>query len=309
MTLPCQLVGRRRLPRSARAAFTLLEMLVSASVLVLIIFSLYLMFNYTQRAFRGGVTQVDVQEAGRAVMEMVTREFEQTTATQVENLVNPFLMTNNVAPGPLLVTNEVGTPPYAVLDFWLEDAFCLRPEGNRWRATGYFVGETTTNASDVRLLAAGIGTLFRFEASTNRLSATPPARNWMFNGFVNTANPISAQRVIDGVIHFRINALDENGRVLYAPYTALPADAVGHLAMVPNRERLTKYFDLGDTLPAYLEFELAVVEPDVLAIIKARTEGLAPGPATTARVQSLLGSQANRVHVFRQRIAIRSAPR
>jgi type II secretory pathway pseudopilin PulG len=306
MTPRLQSPAGRHPARGARAAFTLLEMLVAASILVLIIFSLYQMFNYTQRAFRSGVTQVDVNEGGRAVMEVVTREFEQAVPSLVDGVLNLFIMTNYVSPGVLLVGNPVDG--YTNI-FRLQDAYCLQPVRDQWRAVGYFVAESTTNASDVKLLASGVGTLFRYEAVTNRLGSAPPARNWMFNGFVNPPANAPVQRLLEGVVHFRVSALDINGVPMFAPYTALPADAVGYLATQPNRQFLTKFFDTAAELPAYLELELAVVEPSVLEIIKARTEGLAPGPVTTARIQSLLADQSPRVHVFRQRIPVRSVPR
>jgi len=292
--------------RRNRAAFTLLEMMVAASLLVVIIFSLYQMFNYTQRAFRVGVTQVDVNEGGRAVMELVTRELEQTTTASLDDVVNLFISTNFSSPGFLLVTNPTDN---SVSAFQLLDAYCLRRDRDDWRATGYFVAEITTNTSDLKLLSAGVGALFRYESSTNRLTTNQATRNWMFNGFANPGTNAGVQRIIDGVVHFRVNALDAAGRLLRSPYTALPADALNYLQPPATRPPLTQFFDTDDDLPAYLELEFAVVEPAVLEIIKARTEGLAAGPATTTRVQALLGSQASRVHVFRQRIAVRSVPR
>lgn len=303
---PAPLQSPARRVRRGTAAFTLLEMMVSVSALVLIIFSLYQMFNQTQRAFRGGVTQVDVNESGRAVVEVVTREFEQAVATRFNGVVNLFLSTNFASPGPLLVTNPVDN---FVSVLRLQDLYCLQPDRDDWRSIGYFVGETTTNASDQKLLASGVGSLFRYESRTNRLTDQPPQRNWMFNGFANPGTNATVQRIIDGVVGFRIDALDDQGRPILSDYNNLPADALGFLTPPAGRPAYTKFFDVDGSLPAYLELELAVVEPDVLGIIKARTEGLPAGPATTARIQSLLGTQANRVHIYRQRIAIRSVPR
>lgn len=301
-----QLPTGRRPTGDARAAFTLLEMLVAAAILVLIIFSLYQMFNYTQRAFRGGVTQVDVNEGGRAVMEVVTRELEQAVPSLVDGVLNVFIMTNYNAPGVLLVGNPVDGFTNV---FRLQDVYCLQPNRDQWRSVGYFVAEITTNAGDLKLLASGVGSLFRYEARTNRLAAAPPVRNRMFDGFVNPLPSTATQRLLDGVVHFRVSALNADGAAMLTPYTALPGEALASLATQPNRELLTKFFDTSAELPAYLEIELAVVEPSVLEIIKARTEGLPAGPATTARIQSLIADQANRVHVFRQRIPVRSVIR
>ena len=58
-------------------AFTLLELLVAVSVMTLIIYALYALFNQTQMALRKNAAQVDVNEGGRAAMEMIVRELSQ----------------------------------------------------------------------------------------------------------------------------------------------------------------------------------------------------------------------------------------
>src|SRR5947207_12610645 len=52
--------------------FSLIEIMVTVSLLTFIILGLLLMFNQTQRAFRTGMTQTDVLEAGRATMDMLS---------------------------------------------------------------------------------------------------------------------------------------------------------------------------------------------------------------------------------------------
>jgi hypothetical protein len=56
-----------------------------------------------------------------------------------------------------------------------------------------------------------------------------------------------------------------------------------------------------NALPAYLDIELAVLEPTALAKFRARGE---IGPAQAAEY---LARQIGRTHVFRQRVAIRPA--
>ncbi len=60
-----------------KRAFTLLEMLVTVSVMTMIIYVLYALFDTTQSALRKNAAQVDVNEGGRAVMEMIVRELSQ----------------------------------------------------------------------------------------------------------------------------------------------------------------------------------------------------------------------------------------
>ena len=58
-------------------AFTILELLVAVSVMTLVIYVLYALFNQTQMALRKNASQVDVNEGGRAAMEMIVRELSQ----------------------------------------------------------------------------------------------------------------------------------------------------------------------------------------------------------------------------------------
>ena len=62
-----------------KAAFTLVEILVTVALLAFIILGLFAMFNQVQRAFRSSMNQVDQLEAGRAVTGLLPAEFEQTT--------------------------------------------------------------------------------------------------------------------------------------------------------------------------------------------------------------------------------------
>ena len=66
-----------RLRASRRRAFTILELLVAVSVMTLVIYVLYALFNQTQMALRKNAAQVDVNEGGRAAMEMIVRELSQ----------------------------------------------------------------------------------------------------------------------------------------------------------------------------------------------------------------------------------------
>ena len=63
--------------RLAERALTLLEMMVAMSLLLVIVVGLYAMFDQTQRAFRGSLTQSDVLEAQRASMYIMSLELEQ----------------------------------------------------------------------------------------------------------------------------------------------------------------------------------------------------------------------------------------
>ena len=71
------IANNRPLRARFKRAFTLLEMLVAVSVMTLVIYVLYALFDQTQNALKKNAAQVDVNEGGRAAMEMIVRELSQ----------------------------------------------------------------------------------------------------------------------------------------------------------------------------------------------------------------------------------------
>ena len=67
------------LRRFTRAAFTLVEMLVTLALLSLIVLALMTVFNSTQKAFRASLTQTDILESGRLAMGLITSDLEAMT--------------------------------------------------------------------------------------------------------------------------------------------------------------------------------------------------------------------------------------
>ncbi len=265
--------------RSRAAGFTLLEMLVAVTILTLIIYGLFAMFNQTQRAFHRSVTQVDVMESGRAAVDLLARELEQVTATHVSGFNNLYFTVNtNIGSGPLALnnsygaTNLFGTNGAPVI----QDLFFVTRTGNQWSGFGYFVDRASTNYSeDASAFNAGVGTLYRFNTNTVRLSTGNNTNNLAF--MFATSKPADYQRITDGIVHLRVRGFDRNGN-----------------------ERAANVFT-GDDLPAYIDLEVGILEPKVLAEAKAR--------GTAANIQNFLstGRAAGAVHLFRHRIAIRTA--
>ncbi|MGB9602348.1 MAG: PilW family protein, partial [Limisphaerales bacterium] len=71
-----------KVKREARA-MTIMEMLVAMGILTVIVVGLLAMFQQTQRALRASMTQTDVMETGRAVMDLMTREIQQASAVNL----------------------------------------------------------------------------------------------------------------------------------------------------------------------------------------------------------------------------------
>src|SRR5438552_11787176 len=94
-----------RQPSKAQVhGLTIMEMLVSISLLAVIILGLYAMFDMTQRAFMTGTRQVDIMEGGRAAMDLMVRDLAQASPCGVPSGVN-FYSTNS--PVPVMKPQEV----------------------------------------------------------------------------------------------------------------------------------------------------------------------------------------------------------
>jgi hypothetical protein len=285
---------------------------------VLIIFALYQMFAQTQKAMRGNITQVDVLESGRAAMEMISRELEQIDACGLHQGVNLYA---GMIPARRLVQADVDqTRPLRTNV--LQELFFLSHGNNEWHGLGYRV----LGAQD------GVGTLFRHNSATNRHRLTHTNLMSQFVHAIATTNRTTGaistnyHRVADGIIHFRVTAYDRQGRRLgFETTNATPAlnimrlnqnggarpypfttavhfsDANVILRQDPfdDFRRETQVYFSSNALPAYLELELGVLEPATLS----QYQSLRGTPAG----QDFLRRQASKVHLFRQRIPIRTA--
>ncbi len=301
--------------------FSVTELLVAVSLMGIIVFALYSTFNQTQRALRANVTQVDVMESGRAAMEMITRELEQVTASAPTTNINLFAslgLTRATAPKRISPVVQGETNPRLRTNV-LQQFFFLNHVNNQWVGTGYHVEDTN---------GLGVGPLERFAATVHESAFRT---NDLYTAFLTNAlstDEISRRtfhHLADGIIHLRLLAYDTNGMPMTFAYNgtinhtnsgpvgqrvsrhwiAVPSNAPPNAIFAEesfNKARETQFVFLSNALPAYLELELGVLEPDALKQFNALRQ--APAPAAS----DFLRKQANRVHLFRKRIPIRSAP-
>jgi len=322
--------------RPAPRAFTLVEILVSISLLSFIVIGLFAMFNQTQRAFRLGMTQTDILEAGRAVTEMIPRELEQT-APSYRNAVNfSVAMIPNSTPLTQLLPGV--TLPYQLSRTnFLEDCFILQRQNQSWIGIGYCVRTNDPNTGRLWLPEVapgklGAGTLYRFTETlpviysgnagdpTNGLPLEPGV---LWRDFTNACAPGSlasrsiSNRICEGVVHFRLRAFATNGFPLfsdgisanacfytnsltpYLPFRSLVRQtlAVPNLAFPDNWSGL--YF-ASNAVPATVEMELGLLEQAVWE----RYNSIGNAAARLAYIQR--EDISSRVHLFRQRIPIRN---
>ena len=284
--------------RSQRGlAFTVVELMVAVSIMTLIVLALYGMFDQVQKALRGNVSQVDVLEGGRAAMELMTREMEQIQAGNILNQTNLYVGLGRDSFGGLQLPFRqelLGVGEYRTNV--LQEVYFLSHFNKQWTGTGYRVlASNFKNGLLNQFALAGVGTLARYAEGIHDSNLT---RTNPFPFVMNSlpGNLTNYQRLVDGVVHFRIRAYDGSG----LPLTYLTNNYNG--VNMLNDDGITgetRYTFTNTAVPAYLELELGLLEPQVLEKLKSF-----PTPAAAA---NFLMKQTGKIHLFQQRIPIRAS--
>ena len=271
-----------RASRRRQSAFSLLEILVAVGLLLVIVVGLLAMFSQAQRALRAGLTQVDVLEAGRATMQLVRGELFELYPTRIDSAVN---FKAEPAGAPALVSSTQYFPGGS-RDNVLHDLTFITKQNDQWTAIAYRVANS----------GLGVGTLYRnietttFDSSDPTDDPIPVIREWTIEktriGEKDPGFPGGAgfHRVADGIVHFRCLAYDANG-VLYNTTNTLAGG----------------FIFKSNALPAYVDLELGILEPKALEQFRAKADNLATATA-------YLSKHPDKVHLFKQRIPIRTVP-
>ncbi len=272
--------------RVASRAFTLMELMLSVSIMVVIIGALYGMFYQTQKALHSSVNQVDVLESGRAAMDLLSRELSQMAPTRLANGTNfaAFL-----------------TPVYQSIVQRLPAAGSLF-RTNRLQEI-YFFSRYGQNVSGTcyRVLGAnnGVGTLSRLTYTTNVALFRQPVSLLALLAEQQAATNFDT--IASGVIHFRVLPYDTFGLPLSWPTNRfgtnvwLVPDPNDRLSPAVARETCATF--VNNALPAYLEIELGVLEPTTLAQFQSF-------PAGSKMATTFLSNHIGQVQLFRQRVPI-----
>lgn len=323
------LIGRHlknqasRITRRGLLAFTVIELMLAVAILGVIVYALFSVFNQTQRALRSSEVDSDMSQRARAVAEMIGKEIEQAYPTR------GFWMSNGLPVNEINMMGGLEYPPKVqrVTDRtdieprtnYLHNIFFYNNRTNAWQGIGYRVIYVTN----------GVGVLQRFE--TNQFGYRPIS-NRLADAFVNEpVTNITFHHVADGVVHLTFVPYDDRGQRMgwdttnRAPerYLTLRQRTSGavepgnsdtddlRLANVVLREafpqadlnqRYVSSFQFrSNALPSYIEMELGMLEPDTLLQFYTMVEDQNPNAT------NFLARQISKVHLFRQRIPIRTA--
>ena len=265
--------------RVNKRGMTLMEVLVASALLLVITIGLATMFHETQRAFRTSLKNADVYEGARATMDLISRDLEQINRGPYTNF--------HVIDNPL-------APPIAVLPDGslgqLHDFCFLTQISNRWMGVGYKL------TSPFMTNGVGVAELLRF--STNYPSLLETSN--LIKDF-NAATPDQLRQVANAVVHMRLMPFSTNG---YTPYDLFGNTNINSFPQPGTSVGVnTNFFDFGNCVPAYVQVEMAVMEPQNFEQFR----GLPPTPNSIQK--QYVVDHAHRVHVFRQQIPIRAAQR
>jgi prepilin-type N-terminal cleavage/methylation domain-containing protein len=311
----------------ARRGFTVLELLLAVSIMTVIIIGLYTVFDQTQKALRGTMSQVDVLEGVRSATDLISSELEGVNYLPVNRYTNFYVARNPLsATVPVAGLSGSGAP---VLETVIQDLFFHARVGDEWKAIGYWVGPLRTNLPP----PFSVGRLYRYAVNYSREQVrglagpglTDAQRNAALTAF-NTDRMPNSSPVMDGIVHFKFIAYAPNGFPMY-PADANPTDSSSTTfldllenAYTDSGASVDRYFaawietgpgqsmryNFSDrsfpTHPSALEVEIGVLEPDVIRQYISIAEAQ---PAEAAR---FLARQGGKIHLFRQRIPLRNAP-
>jgi type II secretory pathway pseudopilin PulG len=345
----------------ATGGFSLIELTVAVGLLTIVILALYSMFHQTQQAFHKALNQADTTEGVRSSIELIAADLQKAATPGIKQMINMAIL-----PAPPVVgygvTNRLALPgkdgSAANVLALNEILFSYQDSSNGWHTAGYLIGPPDGLGSAQPL--EGVCSLYRFDDATLTnetaklgagrfgyganpfpLRGNPTNLAFILGGrFTNLASAArtggyklltdKASRVLDGVVYFKITALDSYGN----PYIYLPAPgntsyvyppAVTnnlryttdlppyqiHLsrvwainqsllpAPIPN-ESTALFF--GTNLPAAIDIELGILDTQQTE----RFRVLPPPPAKTRL--NFLANFGGQIVTLKQRVNLRNAP-
>ncbi len=293
-------------------------MLVSTAMLSFIVLGLTAMFIQTQKAFKSGIKQTSVTDAGRAVIDMIAADLSQMSNPGFTNVAwNPLYPTppNYQAPVPPFpinfsyawvpsfdlyqYTNNANNVPVLCRVNESDDIFAMVMTNNNWLGIGYCIVNPTNSTGEA---IPGLGTLYRYVTNT----PAPLTNNlFLYNNFSNalvSGTFANWHRIADGVVHLKIYSFDSIGNLdPYDNNSAYDSSQYPYVGTNYNYGYQTNY------LPHSIDIELGILEPEAFEHAKALYTSI-PGPAgVTAASNYLALNCIGQVQIFHQHIIIPAA--
>jgi hypothetical protein len=171
-----------------------------------------------------------------------------------------------------------------------------------WKGIGYQVVPDSPGAA--------VGTLFRYVEQRRGYGARLLSSNFLYF----SRNGLLTNRIVDGVVHFKVTPFAKNGYPIVSDFGYTNAFYTTnryfprYFAAVANADSsASTYFQdrfncnfFSNAVPAYLEFELGILEKQALEQFRSL-----PTNNPTLLLQ-FLSTRSAQVHLFRQRIPIRN---
>jgi len=276
------------------SALTIIEMLVSTTLLVFIVLGLTAMFVETQRAFKTGLRQSNMADSGHTVIDMMAADFSQLSDAQAFGIITNLYWSGFTNEDTFLYQDA---PANRYRTNQLQEIFILVHTNTQWMGIGYAVSNW----------APGVGTLYRYMIATN----APLTNNLLCDSFIASAVHSTSfgphfDRVADGVIHLKIHAFDQFGNEYEQgrEYTTTngfyefnyPAPA--YTNTLPEGTVVVPPAGL----PNSIQLEVGVLASDTFEQLRAM-------PAGSLAQQLFLGRAGGNIQIFRQNIPIAGASR
>lgn len=290
---------------AGRRGFSLIEIMIAVTLLTLILIGLLAMFYQVQRAFRAGTQQADIMEGGRATMALIVRDLQEMAASRVDAIPSDTVTNFLVVPGDAVNWRYQALASGNVRPNLLQEFAFVSRSGDMWSGVGYRFA-MGTNDSDPK---AGVSALYRIVESTNAQTLLSQQSNavWHVSRVVSDlgyANRIGARyhRVVDGVVNLTITPYDANGVAFHTYDDTNSFNRFFRANVAPGGV----YAFMADDLPAYVDVELAVMEPSTFAKYRVRWQQDVDSNYTAPwKSTNYLAQHIGQTHVFRQRVPIR----
>jgi hypothetical protein len=251
-----------------------------------------------------------VLASGRLASEMLGRELEQITPSyqfgtnfdspnfyaQIPFYANMFVQP---LPGNSLLRTNV-----------IHDLFFVSKQNQDWVGIGYFVRVNDPQNGNLSLSPLGVGNLYRFETNATVLSGRTvfnlfdefkKARfneNLLINGkIVNRATKLA-----EGVINFKVRTFTPDGTWILTNLNLNIGAKYTNYTAIQVAGEVELYEFQSNAVPGAVEVELGILEDKTWQRFKALPSF---GARPTAQ-EKYLTNQVGRVHLFRQRVAVRN---